>query len=428
MNYQFTLKIPKRSQPLWLIWFIVFYPFGFGLFNDLLGLPNAIRYLLDIAWIMLLLLAVMNLSRKRIFIEKSSVFVYLMIGSFLLLTFIVYLFNFQSPFYYLWGIRNNFRFYIAFIAFILFLVKEDIEDFLNKLDIIFWINALVCFIQYFVLGFKQDFLGGLFGVEKGCNGYLNIFLVIITTKSVVYYLNKKESIWLLFSKVGVSLISAALAELKFFFVEFVGLLIVSVLISSFSVRKALLIISGIIGAVLFTGLIGVLFPYFSDFFNVESILLSVTEGGYSGEDQVNRLTTIPLISERFLNEPLENLFGLGLGNCDTAAYDFIKTPFYMQYSFLRYHWFSTAWIYLETGFVGLTLYFSFFRTIFFYSLKRKKENFGRVSDVMLCQITAIVSVMAILITIYNSSLRSEAGYMMFFALCFPFVVKKENSI
>lgn len=428
MNHQLNLKIQKRSQPLWLICFIVFYPFLFGLFNDMLGLPNAIRYLLDVAWITLLLLAVMNLNRKRVFIEKSSTFVYLIIASFLLLTFIVYLFNFQSPFYYLWGIRNNFRFYIAFIAFILFLGKEDIEDFLSKLDAIFWINTAVCLVQYFILGYKQDFLGGLFGVEKGCNGYLNIFLVIIVTKSVVYYLNKKESIWLLFSKVGVSLLVATLAELKFFFFEFVVLLIISVFISSFSLRKAALIVSGIMGVTLCIGLLEILFPSFLGFFNIDEVLLRSTEGGYSGAKQVNRLTTIPIISEKFLNEPLEKLFGMGLGNCDTAAYDFVKTPFYTQYSYLRYQWFSTAFLYLETGFVGLTIYFGFFASIFFYSIKRKKENADNPGDAMLCQISAIMAAMAVMITIYNSSLRTEAGYMVFFALSFPFVIKKENGL
>ena len=156
--------------------------------------------------------------------------------------------------------------------------------------------------------------------------------------------------------------------------------------------------------------------------------MSGSEGGYSGVEQVNRLTTIPIISEKFLNTPLEKLFGMGLGNCDMASYDFITTPFYNQYSYLRYQWFSTAFLYLETGFAGLTLYLGFFASIFFYSIKRKKDNLSNASDSMLCQISAIIAVLAIMITVYNSSLRTEAGYMMFFALCFPFVVKKENSI
>ncbi len=420
------IKIKKRSQPLWLIWFIIVYPFSFGFLNDLIGLPNAVKYLMDISWISLIVLAVMNLNRKRVFIEKSSAFVYIYLLAFLLLTFIVYLFNFQSPFYYLWGLRNNFRFYVTFLAFILFLNRDDANGFLKIFDGLFWLNSVVCIFQYAVMGIKQDYLGGLFGTEKGGNGYLNIFLVIVVVKSIVFYLNKKENVWLFLSKCGITLLISAFAELKFFYVEFVFILIISVLISNFSVRKVVLLISGIIGVVLAAGLLEILFPHFINFFNIEEMILSATEGGYSGAKQVNRLSAIPIISEKFFDTPLEKLFGLGMGNCDTAAYEFLKTPFYTQYSYLRYQWFSTAYLYLETGFVGLTAYLGFFVLIFFYSLKQKRILSGDTQGVMLCQISAIISVMAAMITVYNSSLRAEPAYMMFFTLSLAFVARKEK--
>ncbi len=422
------IKIKKRSQPLWLIWFIIVYPFSFGFLNDLIGLPNAVKYLMDIAWISLIVLAVMNLNRKRVFIERSSAFIYIYPIAFLLLTFVVYLFNFQSPLYYLWGLRNNFRFYVAFLAFVLFLKRDDVNGFLKIFDGLFWLNFIVCIFQYAVMGINQDYLGGVFGTEKGGNGYLNIFLVIVVVKSIVFYLNKKENLWSMLSKCLASLLIVALAEIKFFYVEFVFILIVSVLISNFSFRKITLLISGIIGIVLAIGLLEIIFPYFIDFFSIEEMILSASKGGYSGAKQVNRLSAIPIISEKFFDTPLEKLFGFGLGNCDGSAYEFLTTPFYTQYSYMRYQWFSTAFLYLETGFVGLTAYFGFFVLIFFYSLKQKRNLPGDTHGIMLCQISAIISVMASLITVYNSSLRTEAAYILFFVLSFAFVAGKEQKI
>ena len=420
------LRIKKRSQPLWLAEFIVLYPFLFGILIDFVGLPSAIKYLMDVCWLLLVALIGINLNRKRVVVEKSSTLYYVWILLFFVVTLVVYLFNFQSPIYYLWGFRNNFRFYIAFFAFILFFCVDDITDLLKKLDILFWINSILCIFQYFILGVKQDYLGGLFGTEKGCNGYLNIFLTIIVIKSIIYYLNKAENIGKVLAKCGVSLIVASLAELKFFYVEFMVVIIASVFITEFSWRKLWLVIGGIIGVFLSVNLLLIIFPYYLDFFSIDAMLESATVGGYSRADELNRLTTVPQITQNFLTTVPERLFGLGLGNCDTSAYDFLKTPFYMQYSYIRYHWFSTAYLLLETGFIGLAFFMGFFVLIFVYSIKCKNNISNNLQEKMLCQIAALTALCAVMITVYNSSLRTEAGYLIYFVMSFPFVVKKEG--
>ena len=126
MNSRLQLKVKKRQQPQWLIWFIILYPFFFGTLIDLFKLPNAIKYLMDIAWIVLAVLAILNFNRKKISIEKQSLPLYLWVLAFFVFTVVIYIFNFQSPLYYLWGFRNNFRYYITFFMFILFLKKEDV--------------------------------------------------------------------------------------------------------------------------------------------------------------------------------------------------------------------------------------------------------------------------------------------------------------
>jgi len=77
MNSALTLKIKKRSQQQWCIYYIVFFPFLNGLLFDLLHLPWALKYTLDVSWIFLTALILLNLSRNTILIPKWNKFVFL---------------------------------------------------------------------------------------------------------------------------------------------------------------------------------------------------------------------------------------------------------------------------------------------------------------------------------------------------------------
>lgn len=422
MNSNLVLKIKKRTQPEYLIMMVVLLPFLFGVCYDIIGFSAAL-YLIDFAVLFLSVLIVLNLNRKRIDINRSHKFIYLIPICFMLITFVVYIFNYQSILYYFWGFRNNFRYYFAFFAFITFIGKKDIDFYLKIFDNLFWINNVIVVFQYFVLGKKHDYLGGLFGVSKGCNAYLYIFLVIITVKSIVYFLNKKETFWLMVSKCGLSLIVAALAELKFFYVQFIIIVAISVLITDFSFRKLSLILVGIIGVIVAVNLLIYIYPYFSDIFSLDALFETASIGGYSAENQVNRLTTIPIISEKFLNSIPQKLFGLGLGNCDTSNFSFLNTEFFEEFSYLRYNWFSTSFMYVENGFVGLIFFFLFFISIFVFSIKRMRIS-GKHK--FYYQISAIMSINAVFIAIYNGSLRMEAGYLVYFMMSFPFILDKYN--
>ncbi len=424
MSISKNLKIKKRTQPEWLIFFIIVMPFLFGTLIDLLSLPSTIKYTIDISWLLLLFLAGVNLNKNKIAIEKNSIPTYIWVACFLAFTLVVYIFRYQSALYYLWGFRNNFRFYILFFALILFLNKEDIDDYLKLFDVIFWLNALVCFIQYFAFGLKGDHLGGFFGAEKGCNAYLNIFMAIVIIKSVVYCLNKKESILLCISKCSVALVIAVFSELKFFFAELFIILLVAVFITDFSARKLVIFAGAFAAIVVFASVLSSVYPHFDGFLSLNYFVEMAKNGGYSSAEQLNRLTTVPVISKEILTTPALKLFGMGLGNCDTATYEFLKTPFYHNYIYLRYNWFSTAFIFVETGFIGLAMFFGFFVLVgvkSFFMARKNKE----ISEY--CQMAVIAAIVCVMIGIYNSSLRTEAAYMIYFMLALPFIAKKDTS-
>lgn len=419
MDNRYSLKIKKRSLPEMLTLWIVALPLLWGLFFDLLKLPAFVKYTADASWV--ILLAIM-IFRRRINIRRSTLPIFLTVCFFLIYTFIIYLFNYQSVFYFLWGLRNNFRYYVFFFALIQFISEEDVNGIFKVLDLLFWVNAAVILIQYFGFGYKQDFLGGIFGVTSGCNAFTVIFFTVIISKSFLAYFENKEKAVACYLKCVVSLIISVLSELKIFFVVFVLVLFVCAFLTKFSWKKigALLMamIFVLLGSYLLTALFG-----FEDFLKLENLWNLATRSSYSTDNTVNRLSAIPTLAKKILTNLNDRIFGLGLGNCDTSAFPICNTPFYEAYGHLRYTYFSCAFLFLEVGYLGIIIYLFFIGMCFVLALKRLKSRSG---NRLFCQMAVIMSMLCVILVFYNASLRAEAGYMAYFILALPFVSKENN--
>ncbi|MBO5322985.1 MAG: hypothetical protein J6A88_02655 [Oscillospiraceae bacterium] len=420
MKVNLRLKIKSRNQPQWLCWLLIILPFLFGTLIEWLGAPAFVKYILDVACLVLLLIMIRLKLRNP---ERRSKILVVWGILFFLYTLIGYLFLYQSLLYYLWGARNNFRYYVAFVAFCTFLEPEDVQDYFKLFDILFWVNVVVSLVQYFFLEKTGDYLGGIFGVEQGCNAYSNLFFVVVLTKSVVFYMERRERLAECFWKFVAVILVAALAELKFFFIEAVAIMIFASLFTSFSWRKVGVLLGGSVAIGAGAALLTVLFPYFGEFFSLEWFLNEATsDKGYTYAGDLNRMTVITEINERFLETTAQRLFGMGLGNCDNAAYEFLITPFFAQYSKLHYTWLSTAYIYLETGWVGLIFFFGFFVLAFSNARKIEKKCTGVARTY--CRVAKVMAILCMMIAIYNASLRTEAGYMVYFVLALPNIVVK----
>ncbi len=423
MNTKISISIKRRTQSYWLIMVLMLMPFALGTLNDLMGLPYALRYLSDVAWLMLLLLLILNEGRRKAAdIGLLTVWTLLFLGY----TLLVYLVNFQSPLYYLWAVRNNFRFYVAFFAVAAFLTREDAAWYYRLFDRLFWLNFGVSLIQYFFFDLEQDFLGGIFGVQSGCNAYQNIFCLIVVTKSILLYLDKKESAMACICKCMASLIIGALAELKFYFVEFLLVAALAVLFTGFTWRKLAVILGGCAAAFAGAALLTVVFPSFTDWFSLSWFLeVATAQSGYTATGDLNRLTAIISINDLWLKDFGQRLFGLGMGNCETASYAFLNTPFYRQNGHMHYNWISYAHMYLECGWLGLLFYFGFFGIVFFRLRGMEKQTDGMVKNY--CRLARIMAVLSVVIAVYNSSLRAEPAYMLYFTLAVPFAVKRSGT-
>ena len=407
-------QIQKRGFQEWMVLIIALWPFLMNILLAIPSVPNTVKYIADGV---LVLFALKVFAGKKLRIRRAIFPFVFLIGTFLIYTLLIYVFQFQSPFYYLWGIRNNFRSYIAFFIFVELTSQKEANNWYNLLDKLFWINFVLSLFQFFFMGIRQDYLGGVFGIKGATNGYTQIFMYIVVAKSLLCYQEKKEKAGMCLAKCTAALLIAAMAELKFFFVVMVLLLVMTSLLTHFNWKKVGAYFSIGIAIAISISLLENWFG-FEDFFSVENLWRLATQENYSSGQDLNRLSAIGTLSKTIVTKPLERLFGLGLGNCDTSSFAICNTPFFRRYSFLHYIWFSAPMMFLETGYIGLLMYLGFFVLCFFQARKRKEEGTG---NKLFCQMAMIMSVLCCIYAFYNSALRIEAAYMIYFVLALPFI-------
>ena len=186
------ISIRKRSLPEWSALLLVFLPFVYSFFTELIGLPGVVRFTSDVFIAVAGTVVFVKIFHSRgLLITKKPYITNGIILIFLLYVTIGYVFNYQSVFYFIWGVRNNFRFYFAFLIFVAFMDEGGAKSCLNIIEGLFWVHFVVTLVQYST-GLEQDFLGGIFGSQKGCNGYTVAFLCIVVAKSLLSFMNGDE--------------------------------------------------------------------------------------------------------------------------------------------------------------------------------------------------------------------------------------------
>lgn len=414
-NNRFVLK--NRSTLQWVVLLISLWSILFKPISLLSGPLSYLKYVPDG---ILLLLLVIALCKKRISLKRTLLAPLCIVLTCFSLCLIVGVFRYQSAAYFLWGFRNNFRFYIAFFSFIAWLDEFDAALWFKTMDVFFWINAGLSAIQFFFMGIKGDYLGGIFGILGASNGFTLCFMSIVLGKSLLEAFAQKKRITDALIKSIVAILVATMAEMKFFFFVVVFLLVGATILTGFSFRKMIVILMGMIalsfGAVVLVDMFG-----FEGFFSLEKLWESAIQENYSSSGDINRLSAIKSLILRIGLNPIDQIFGLGLGNCDTSAFAVCNTPFFQQYGHLHYTWFVSAMLFLETGYLGLGLYICFFVICF---VKAYRNYRARSGNVPYNQLAILVSGLCIILVFYDSSLRVESGYMMYFVLALPFIRQK----
>ena len=400
-------KIGKiRITPKNLIWFILVLTLFMNILSDAIGLPTAIRYLNDLAVfaLFILMIAQRNFFSKVRQLRLNGVAIAVILYTFANIASV--LLNGGNPALILWATRNTYRFFVFYFACVLYWEKSDLEKFFSFCYKIQWVNLALVLYQFFVLGLKQDFLGGIFGY--GGNAGLLIYSVLIVAYAMTKFMRKEYPTGkFLFIFISATLCSV-LAELRvyFFFVAFI--FAVNLVQNSNWTRKLGIAIIG--GLLLIIGLqvYASVFPYVD-----LSITAILKEGNsHGGGYNISRLNAFQDINQIFFqNDVIENFFGYGFGNCEYSTIPIFTSTFHEHYGEYHYRWFTHQWIFLESGYLGVISYLSILFSIAVHAFRTGSASYK--SATLICEIMTVIAGVSFF---YNSLLKADFGYIAFLAM------------
>ncbi|MBE7064719.1 MAG: hypothetical protein E7384_02750 [Ruminococcaceae bacterium] len=390
-------------------------------FRDVLYFPSAITYITDINLVLLVFQCCYKKTEYRVF--KDVITQYVIVA--LIVVFMLFgaTINTVSPLLVLWGMRNNLRFFIFFFVCIDLLDISDVHKFIKILKCFFLINLVMCTIQYYGFGLKADYLGGFFGITRGCNGYLNVFICILCSIAISEFLCSKIRAGKLIFYLSASLYMAILAELKVFYFELIIMVAFAVILSKPSLKTVLVSLIFSLGFVV--GAVALLIydpDSFGVLFDFDALELYLTGTGYTSSGDLNRFTAIgQIFSSFFEDSPLLTLFGFGLGSCEYSQFSFLQSDFALKYGELNYRWFTHAWVFLEQGAVGLILLVAFFVSLLVYTCRRL------TSDNKLYMIMSVAFLpTCILGLLYNTAIQVENCYIIALVCAIPYIANKSR--
>lgn len=387
--------------------------------RDVLGLPSAITYITDV--ILVLLFIITAYKKKEYLLFKGLLFPAITVAAIVLFMIFGATINAVNPILTLWGARNNLRVFVFFFICIANLELTDVDRFIDFFKKFFWANLLMCLIQYYGFDLKADYLGGFFGVERGSNCYLNVFICIISAIAIAGFLNSKLRIEKLILYLSASIYIAFIAELKVFYVELIIMVLATIILSRPSFKTIAITVVCFVGLAIGATLWLIYEPKtFAVFLDADLLERYLAGSGYTNSGDLNRFTAIGQISKTFFkNNPFLTLFGFGLGGCEYSQFSFLQSEFSRQHMELNYRWFTHAWVYLEQGAVGLVLLVLFFVFLLIYAWRKtNEENRYYMAFAVAFLPTCILGLL------YNTAIQIECAYIIALFCAIPYIVNK----
>ena len=384
-------------------------------------ISNFVYYLADAFNVFLAIFAIRRVARARKMKEVG--FLVLLLVLFIANCIIGIIGNNVPLKLAIWGSRNVYRFILFFISCVTLLGKEDIAKFQAAFPKIYVINAIVAVFQYFVLGLKGDYIGGLFGTIQGCNGALTIFLNIALSYFIAGYLCGTEKLSKIILYSILYFLVAALSETKGNYLFFVLIVAVALLVSKKSFKTFGIICVAFVSLGAGIYFLNKYFPGSLDFLLDLNEANRYMDASYFGTVTFTRNAALSVANKVFFkNNTWLYLFGYGIGACDTSS--FFSSPFFDMYGYMNYRQLSSSMTVLQNGYTGLAIYFAFFVYLFFVGVfKSGKCEEVNVKRIMI--MTCCLAVFAIGDSFY-ASLYIDAAYWLFFALAIPLVLLKED--
>lgn len=418
--------LTTRQYPKIMIYIQIAYVLVMSFFTDVLRFPNMITYVTDLINMSILVFLLINWKKMQETIKKSCFTVEAILVSFYFaLACFTAFFNGVKPTLFIWDMRNSFRFFVFLFACIAFLDQKDVDRIYGLLLGAHILNIAACLYEYFVLHLVRDNVGGIFGSELGCNNKLNVFLCVVMVYSTCLFIYKKISLKILLFYLISSILIAAVAELKVFYLELAIVLFLAVCLNLSKVR---MVGFGMIGIfVLLVGLNAIkrLFPLHYEYLTNFRLMLQYVSSEDNFGYYISRTHPFSQIDRIFFHgNILRNMFGYGFGNCVfSSRFDQLTSSFYKLYGHLNYPVLTSAFVFLETGYIGTMLHLAILIYPVFYAFRStcryKRLRFHR-------DVTAFLGIIFLVIYFDCQALGWECAYLIYF--CIASIVIKRKSI
>ena len=406
---------------LYFTLFIGFFTYNFGVQQSILYVGDVLNVIL----IVLLLPRIKWLFSKTEILEFMFPLFLLMIWGTLLS--IVNGFSIER---WIWGVRNWARLFSFFLAVVTFLDIKNCQKITNFTFKIYDVNFIIILIQFFCFRnlYTQDTFNGLFGRDtSSINITMSIILIGVSTAS---YLAKTVKTKRYIVSMLEILIVSIISELRVVPIIIALMVIVAVFITVRPTAKTIfkflvVIIGGLVLFALFSYMLTAFYPDTAMSYDLKSIIKSAsTKGGYGYSGKIDRLTFMSVINENVFGIRGIKFAGIGMGNAEYSVINSLCSPFYIRYGkVLGYLNFSSSYIYIETGFLGLLLYFLSFFIIFIYFAKGLKyKTYGTNRKIQYYQILgAEMALINVFYIIYNNLQRTDVSYILAFYLGIAYI-------
>lgn len=370
------------------------------------GLPTVINDLL--CFFNLSLLAVSTPRMVRAFNQHPAV---ASIGAVLLAySFLTAVYNGVSPLNTLWQFITFSRPFVYGFLALSYWNADRFDTVFRRLVGLQWLNGACAAFQFLVLGLYQDRVGGMFGSWLGCNLPLNIYLCIVTAAMFSAYLNKhwNVSAHALVASCVCSLCVAAVAELKFFFLEFILILVCAFLLSKPTVKKFALVPFSLLVLVAGFSLFSSVFPdRAANMLDFETLYgeANLRGAGYP----ISRVEVYKDLGKiLFLSNPLQQVVGLGLGASATSSIALFTSPLAELYADYKFGLLQSALLCIDIGYIGTVLYIGFVVSFGAAAWINRAEN-------RFLSLFSIIVIVIFIVNIYYNNTASSAN-SIFWAL------------
>lgn len=409
INFKYILYI--------ILWISLFQ----GFISDYIKF-HQINYICDF---LLIFLLVIKLSEKNLNINYYRKIEYISIITFIVVIILGWLFNSISIFQAMWGVRNYSRFFIFFIFACIIWGEKDIKKIENFFIKLFPFHIGIVIFQYLFEGLKQDNLSGLFGKVSGGNGGLVIYLLIIFCIVLGKFEYRKISLSSIIIYLFFILLNAALSELKIIFILTIFFIGVYFILCKDKKRGIILTLLFFLLLLVNIKIFYYLFPAFENYLAPENGLKVISDQrSYSSQEDIGRLTVFskltPILFQWGGMKAL--ILGIGLGNGDcSSSYQIFNSSFYQVYEKIHYTWFSLGYLFVETGYLGVISYLSFFIILEIKAITSYLKN-----AVYYNYLGIFFPIIIIIIIIYNSTMRSNFAYIAYTVLTWQIIYSGKN--